>query len=152
MTTQLDGAIVLTEETVADYIGQIATLEEMAKDARDAAGKLRMQVSQWMRANEAQSFPHATCDVTQKPGAPFYPVDRVRATLGELLTAPDLESLIPTPGPCKDCEGTGKAPVRVDGNQAKRIRKYGGEYAEKLDQACLRADPVLTIKRKVTTQ
>lgn len=148
MTTLNSPARTLTADELTAAIDEYAVLDQAIRVTRRRLAELDAGIKGSLIAENATKFPHELYDVAILPGDPTYLVDRVIATLGEILPPADMAKLKPVPGPCKSCEGTGKAPERIDGVQANRIRRYGDRYIELLDQSCIRGEPRLKITPK----
>ncbi len=110
--------------------------------------ELLADLKAYMLAEEATRIPDAELDISLRPGTPTWNVNQLMAELGELLPPIDYKKVFPEPGPCNRCGGSGLEPRKVDGVQVNRVRRYGAEYAEKIDAACVRGESTVVITER----
>ena len=127
-------------ENLGEMVARLQSLRDGAKEMRDAAGKLELEIIQEMEASGQTLFE----DTRFKARIPIkreYDVNRFKAVMGEELSP---EQMIEVYSPAHEI--TKVVPGSVNGSKAKKLWDMG--FGEKLEQTLLPNKRQLRIEKR----
>mgnify|MGYP003152251154 FL=1 len=127
-------------ENLGEMIARLQSLRDGAKEMRNAAGKLELEIIQEMEASGQTLFE----DTRFKARIPIkreYDVNRFKAVMGEELS-PEQMNEVYSPAH----EITKEVPASVNGSKAKKLWDMG--FGEKLEQTLLPNKRQLRIEKR----
>ena len=127
-------------ENLGEMIARLQSLRDGAKEMRDAAGKLELEIIQEMEASGQTLFE----DTRFKARIPIkreYDVNKFKAVMGEELS-PEQMNEVYSPAH----EITKEVPASVNGSKAKKLWDMG--FGEKLEQTLLPNKRQLRIEKR----
>ena len=127
-------------KNLGEMIGRLQSLRDGAKEMRDAAGKLELEVIQEMEANDQTLF-EDTRFKARIPVKREYDVNRFKAVMGEELSPEQFREVY-----SEAHEITTEVPASVNGTKAKKLWDMG--FGEKLEQTLLPNKRKLTIEKR----
>ena len=131
-------------ENLGEMIARLQSLRDGAKEMRNAAGKLELEIIQEMEASGQTLFE----DTRFKARIPIkreYDVNRFKAVMGEELS-PEQMNEVYSPAH----EITKEVPASVNGSKAKKLWDMG--FGEKLEQTLLPNKRQLRIEKRKEEQ
>jgi len=127
-------------ENLGEMIARLQSLRDGAKEMRDAAGKLELEIIQEMEASGQTLFEN-TRFKARIPIKREYDVNRFKAVMGEELS-PEQMNEVYSPAH----EITKEVPASVNGSKAKKLWDMG--FGEKLEQTLLPNKRQLRIEKR----
>ena len=127
-------------ENLGEMVARLQSLRDGAKEMRDAAGKLELEIIQEMEANDQTLF-EDTRFKARIPVKREYDVNRFKAVMGEELSPEQFREVY-----SEAHEITTEVPASVNGTKAKKLWDMG--FGEKLEQTLLPNKRKLTIEKR----
>ena len=127
-------------ENLGEMIARLQSLRDGAKEMRNAAGKLELEIIQEMEASGQTLFEN-TRFKARIPIKREYDVNRFKAVMGEELS-PEQMNEVYSPAH----EITKEVPASVNGSKAKKLWDMG--FGEKLEQTLLPNKRQLRIEKR----
>jgi len=127
-------------KNLGEMIARLQSLRDGAKEMRDAAGKLELEIIQEMEANDQTLF-EDTRFKARIPVKREYDVNRFKAVMGEELSPEQFREVY-----SEAHEITTEVPASVNGTKAKKLWDMG--FGEKLEQTLLPNKRKLTIEKR----
>ena len=128
-------------EKLGEMVARLQSLRDGAKEMRDAAGMLELEIIQEMEANNQTLFEN-TRFKARIPVKREYDVNKFKAVFGEVLTPEQMDEVY---SPAHEI--TKEVPASVNGVKAKKLLDMG--FGDEIEQTLLPNKRKLTIEKRI---